>query len=347
MCGTPDIGDITRAGLDVMTFGTAEIGGISSKAGDLANRTIGGKSSTYKPTLLPSTDPTMELAQSGGAALLTNIALGANVDDALASHFGRSSGEDFKAWYNGLKPDQQAAIDGVKTTLTQIQTNTDLRNTAVQNVVKDFPNIVSMTAPKVLAAKQAAGEEFDQASKGYLDFAMKAIAAKSGGSGTVSSGANIQAAADAASKIGLDRLAYTNQAGNQELGLLGQEWQNNYTEANALRSFQQKMLGNGASEGFSASQNALDRQANINTANTGATNQANAAKAAQDNAFSSQLLGLGGTAAIYGMFGPAAAAAKGATNPPSSDGGASDYGFSGPATPGYAQNNVGPSGGYR
>jgi hypothetical protein len=310
----PSVGDVVRGATDVATFGTAEIGGVSKKMGSVADRLVGGKSSSYTPKMLPQSDPIMQLANSGGAQLLTNIALGTNVDDAVASHFGRSGGADFQAWYNGLDPNQQAAIDGVKKQLTQIQSNTQLRDTAVQKIVQDFPNIVSMTSQKVMAAKQAAGQEFDQATKGYLDYAMKAIAAKSGGSGTVSSGANIQASADAASKLGMDRLNYTTQRGDAALNLENSDWMNQYSEANALRSFQQKMLGEGAGQGFSAAQSALERAQRTGEFNTDAVNRKQAADQTSDNAMLGSLGNLAGTAAVYGLMGPKAAAVKSIAN---------------------------------
>lgn len=343
MCGTPSIGDVVRGATDVATFGTAEIGGISKKLGNLAD----GKSNSYTPTMLPNEDPKLTLAQSGGAPLLTQIALGANVEDALAGYFGKGSGADFKQYYDSLDPAGKSAIDSVRNQLTQIQSNTQLRDQAVQKVVADFPNIVSMTAPKVIQAKQQAGQDFDAATKGYLDYALRSVAAKGGVNGTVSSGASIQAASDTAAKLGLDKLNYVEGQGNKALDLSNSDWQNQYTEANALRSFQQKMLGQGASQGFSSAQSALQRAQQTNEFNVNNKNSADA----QANAQSNELLGsigkAGTTAALLALTkNPGVAAAAGGSV------GSSGAGFSGPATPGYAA-NTNPtsygisSGGYR
>lgn len=301
-------GTVTRAVTATATGGLSEFThGADAFGVKTGLKALGMGGSSYTPTLLPKSDPMMELAQSGGAPLLTSIALGANVDDAVAGYFGRTKGQDYDAWYKGLSQDEKQAVDSVKTTLTQIQTNTDLRNQAVQKVVNDFPNIVQGTASAVTAAKQKAGEEFDAASKSYLDYANNAIAAKFGGSGTVSSGAAIAEANRLAAQLGIQKLQYQTEQGNTayERGandLLG-AWQQQYTEANALRGFQQKMLGQGASQGFSAAQAALERSKQTNIANTGAINQAGAAKAAADNALTSQIFGLAGTAGLVGLTG--------------------------------------------
>lgn len=299
MSGNP-IANVVRGATDVMTFGTAELGW-QSKIGQSLLKGGGGGGSG--PGGVPTQSPLEMLSQTGGAPLLTTIALGGNVKDAVAGFFGQKGGS-YDEWFKSLSPDDQKAIDGVTNSLTQIQGNTDLRNQAVQKVVQDFPNIVSMTAPKVIEAKQRAGEEFDSATKGYLDYALKQVAAKGGANGTVSSGATIQASADAAAKLGEDRLNYTTGEGDKALGLLSTDWQNQYTEANALRNFQQKMLGQGATQGFSAYQSLLDRNLNANTTNTKIAND----KAIADQASQDALLGaigkLGGTALGYYIGGP-------------------------------------------
>lgn len=361
MCGPSNIISDVGKGLGaIATGGTSLIPGsptakVGNAVGDVltlgtAKLSMGGGG--YTPTLLPQSDPVMQLAQSGGAPLLTSIALGANVNDAVAGYFGRASGQDFDAWFNGLTPDQQAAVKGVTNQLTQIQQNTDLRNQAVQKVVNDYPNLVQKTAQDVATAKQKAGEEFDAASKSYLDYANNAIAAKFGGTGTVSSGAAIAAANRAASELGIQKLGYQTEQGNtaferDSADLLG-AWSQQYTEANALRGFQQKMLGQGASQGFSAAQNAIKANADITAANTGAVNQANAAKSAADNALTSNLLGLGTTAGLLALTHGASAAAP--KPPPTDNSTGFDPNTMSTPPPGsnYAPyGGVGPAGGYR
>jgi len=113
----------------------------------------------------------------------------------------------------------------------------------------------------------------------------------------VSSGAMNEAAAKIGAQYGQSNI-------ESGINLANQDWLQQYTEANALRTFQQKMLGQGAQNGFSAQQNALQRQMEIAGANTGAINQANAADIASQNQFSSNLLGLAGTAVTYGLMRP-------------------------------------------
>lgn len=303
-------GTLGRAGLALGTMGMSEFIQknpygipINNPFSRLNPFKLGGEDG-YTPQMLPNQDPKLILAQSGGTPLLTQIVLGANVEDALAGYFGRSTSikdasgnNDWSAYLNGLNPDERAAIYNVRDQLTQIQKNTDLRNQTIQNLVNDFPNVVSMTAPKVLAAKQAAGEEFDQATQNAMKLATDQLAAKQASSGLLSSGASAAAAARIGAGYGLQRLDYQNQRGNQQLGLQAQDWQNQYNEANALRNFQQTMLGQGVQQGFSANQAMLNRQQQTNMANTQSQNQAQMFNIGQENAMTSQLFGAAGSLA--------------------------------------------------
>lgn len=254
----------------ISTVGSG-VGSVSGGVGTLAG--IGLSSAfgkDYKPQTLSGQNYVGFLSSTGGAPLLTNIALGVNPEQAIASYFGKPTFQDV---LNDASGGEQQALNSLLGQLKTIQSNTDLRNQAVQKVVQDFPNIVSMTAPKVIEAKKAAGEEFDSATKQYLDYAMEQTGAKYAAGGMISSGAQVAAQARNAAQLGMQRLDYTNQKGNQQLDLLGSDWQNQYNEANALRNFQQQMLGLGAQQGFSAQQNYLSRNAQTDMYNTGLENE--------------------------------------------------------------------------
>lgn len=329
----------------IATGGTSLIPGsptakVGSTIGNVLTGGVGGLSGGgYTPQLLSNEDPSMMLAQSGGAPLLTQIALGASVDDALAGYFGKSSGNDFQQYYNSLSSDEKSAIDGVKNQLTQIQSNTDMRTQAVQKLAQDFPNVVSMTAPQVLQAKQQAGQDFDAASKGAMDLALSSVAAKYGQTGSISSGAATQAEALVGAQQGEQKLSYQTQQGNQALDLLGQGWQQQYNEANALQSFQQKMLGQGASQGFSAMQSMLQRNNQNAQFNANATNQKGMSDQASNNALLGAVGGLAGTAIGGAMAGPVGGAAGGAIGKAAASGGSSGNSFSIPGMNGVGMNS--------
>ncbi len=336
--GKANFGDFARAG------GALSIVGLPATiVGDMA---IGGgnKDGGYAPQTLANENPKMVLAQSGGAPLLANIAMGADVEDTLAGYFGRSKGADWDAYKANLPPDELAAINGVQKQLNQIQSNTNLRNQAVQKIVQDFPNIAATAAQTQKQAKTAAGEEFDSTTKGYIDQALNGVAAKYAAGGNLSSGAMAAASARAGAQIGMDKLGYVTGEGDKAYDRsynagVG-DWQARYNEASALRNFQNLMTGQAAGNGFSAVQASLQRNQQTNMANASMANQRamqdSANKNASDNALFGAIGSLAGTAAGAMIGGPVGASIGAKAG--GSMGGASDYGFSGPASPGYARN---------
>ncbi len=294
-------GAAIRGAAGVATFGTSE----------LANQALGGRlfgngSKSNGPSQAGYTDnPAQTLAMTGGAPLLANIALGANVKDTIAGYFGSGNYDDL---YKNSSPEDQQLLDGVTKQLTSIQTNTDLKNKAVQQVVNDFPNVVAHAAQ----ARQDAGQEFDDTTKAYLDKALNTSAAKYAANGSLSSGAMDAAAARVGADYGMQKLDYQNnrESTDYNQGVTG--WQARYNETNSLRSFQNLMTQGAAGNGFSAVQNMLGRTQQTNMANAGFANQ----KSMQDQANNNALLGsigqLGGTL-IGGAFGGPAGAGIGGT----------------------------------
>lgn len=243
----------TRVGLDTLTGGLAEIRGLSSKAGGMvgnfAGNLLGG--GNYSAPNIGQQSPMQMLTTTGGAPLLMNIALGADVDDSIASFLGIPKKEMLDA-LNGRNsvlgtPEQAKAtvaqISSIRNQLMSVQKNTNLRNQAVQKLVDDFPNIMTQ---KIQQYSSIA----DDATKQMMQQALDQVGAKYAAGGMLSSGATAEAAAKAGADIGMQKLQYGT-------ALAGQDWQNQYNNATALQSFQQKMLGQGAMNGFNAVQNAL------------------------------------------------------------------------------------------
>lgn len=237
-----------RIGLDTVTGGLAELGGkgsLSNRVGNMFGPKAGGGGGSVNT---PNESPMDTLVNSGGAPLLTNIALGANVDDTMASFLGIS--KEALTTGKGLAPQDVEAIKNLRSQLTDIQTNTDMRNKAVTNLTNDFPNYVAQAAPKYAAL-------WDDNMKGVMDQALQKVGASYAANGGLSSGAMAAASARAATGVAGDRLNYST-------GLAVQDFSQKLSETTALQSFQQKMLGQGATQGFNAVQNSLSRNATSN-----------------------------------------------------------------------------------
>lgn len=238
------------------------------------------------------------LAQSGGVPLLTKVLLGTSVATTLAGYFGRKSEKDYRSWFDGLNAQDQAAVAELENNLTDLQRNLEVRNQAVQKVIDDYPNVVASVAQ----ARKASGEEFDEVSKQYMDLALSKVAAKYGASGGLSSGAMNEATAKAGAELGLQRLDYMGAREQAAYQQKAAGWQARLAEADALRSFQQKMLGAGVDQRFSAQQAMLGR-VNSQTGMLAGIDQSQRQAADQANG---QLFGsLGqtlGTAAMLPMY---------------------------------------------
>lgn len=249
-------------------------------------------------------NPAQTLAMTGGAPLLANIALGADVKQTIAGYFGASNYDKF---YGSLSDSDKELVDGVQNQLTSIQSNTDLKNKAVQQIVQDFPNIAAQAAQ----TRQASGQEFDATTKQYLDQALQGTAAKYAANGALSSGAMAAASARVGAQYGMDKLNYMDNRGDNAYNQGVQGWQARYNEANALRNFQNLMTQGAAGQGFSAVQASLGRTQQTNLANAGFANQQNLQNQQNDNAMLGALGGLAGTAAGAYFGGPAGAAMGG------------------------------------
>jgi hypothetical protein len=304
----------------VLTLGTNKIkGSPTAKMGDaFGNLVTGGTSgqSGLIPKWGPNKpgspgaagasgaqdNPAQTLAQSGGAPLLANIALGASVDDTIAGYFGH---DNYKEFFDALSDEEKGLVNGVKRQLTDIQNNTNLRNEAVQKVVNDFPNIAAQAAK----ARQASGAEFDEVTKGYLDQALNKSAAKYAAGGNLSSGAMAEASGRIGADLGMQKLGYMDNRGDNAYNQGLQGWQARYNETNALRNFQNLMTGQAAGQGFSAVQASLNRNQQTNLTNAGYANQQNMQNQQNDNAMFGAIGGLAGTA-LGGYFQGGYAASK-------------------------------------
>ncbi len=252
-------------------------------------------------TLNAPQNPAEMLAATGGAALLTNVALGANIEQAIAGYFGYSDWNDFATRINDK--DYEAVI-GVRNQLYQIQSQTNLRNQAVQKVIDDFPNVVE-------TSRKQAGIEFDETTKNYLDQALQRNASKYAAGGQISSGAANEAAASIGADLGLQKLGYMDERGQIAQDRAIQQFQTRLAETQALRDFQNTMLGAGAGQGFSAMQASLNRNQQTNQFNAEAQNQQNLMDQQSKNALFGSLGGLAGSIIGGSLFGPAGAAAGG------------------------------------
>ncbi len=302
----------TRTFTGLVTGGASEIWRASipgaGKMGSLIDKKIdkslfgyGGSGGLSGPAGAGIESPAQTLAMSGGAPLLANVAMGVDPKQAIAAYFGAS---DYNKFYDGLSDSDKQLVDGVTGQLTSIQSNTELKNKAVQQVVNDFPNVVAQ-------ARQQYGDQFDATTKQYVDQALQGTAAKYAANGSLSSGAMAAASARVGAEQGMNKLSYMDQGAN----MATQGWQARYNEANALRNFQNLMTQGAAGQGFSAVQASLNRNNSTQNNNANMANQnAMADKAnqnASDNALFGAIGGLAGTAAGAFFGGPAGAAIGG------------------------------------
>lgn len=294
------VGTIATGGLNQTNLFGGKFRQIGNAVADIStlgiNRRAGASGSGGAQGVAGGQDPVSLLAQTGGAPLLTNIALGVDSEEALAGYFGIRP-QDWPAFKESLSPNDRSAIEGVSGQLRTIQSNTELRNKAVQQVVNDFPNIVQQS----VEARKSAGVEFDEVSKQILDQASNQLAAKYAATGGFSSGAFNQGLASKAGEIGLQRLGYMDQRQEFDYNQRLQGLNARLTEANALRGFQQAMLGQGVTQGFSAAQANFDRSQNASAQNANFANQRYMQNQQNQNAMLGAVGGLAGTA-LGGFF---------------------------------------------
>lgn len=282
-----------RALTAVGTFGTSEvarkIGGpvgqlakLPETASDAVLGTHFNRSGADLPSFNGAQDPATLLSQTGGAPLLANIAMGVNPEDALAGYFGKSTKDgSWQEFLNGVNQKDFDAINSVHGQLTTIQSTRDIRQKAVDDLIKDFPNVMATES-------QRAGVEFDSQMKSYVDNALQGTAAKFAANGGISSGAANEAFAKVGAENGLKRLDYTTNMGKDVFNT-------RLAEVNALRDFQNTMLTGQVSQGFSAQQANLQRQFQGDAANSEMQNQRFLADQQSKNALFGAVGSLGGS----------------------------------------------------
>ncbi len=291
-------GTAKRVGMGVATGGLSEfarVGKGDAFGADLVKKGLGfGDKSPSKVPQMGQQSPLSMLQNSGGAPLLTSIALGVSHKDALASYFGIDP-KNYDTWKASLSPSEQQSIGGLESTLGTISNNTELKTQAVNQLVNDFPNYMASAIPKYKGIA-------DEATLGAAQKALDQTAAKYAAGGQLSSGATAAAMARTGADTAYQNLSYGTQ-------LAGQDWTAKFNQANALQNFQQKMLGQGATQGFNAIQNALQQNQQAGLANQNMVLKQNETQQAQSGAMMGALGQLGGTALGGYFMGPMGAMA--------------------------------------
>lgn len=227
-------------------------------------------------------DPASFLAQTGGAPVLANIAMGVDPKEALAGYFGKSTKDgSWEEFLGTLNQKDLDSINSVHGQLTTIQQDRTLRQTAVDKVVQDFPNIVQQNM-------KTYGDQFDSSMKEYVNNALQGTAAKYAANGQISSGAANEAFAKVGAEQGLNRLNYATENATRDAGL-------RLAEVNALRDFQNTMLGGQVQQGFSAQQANLQRQFAGQQSNAEMANQRYMQDQGSKNALFGAIGSLGGS----------------------------------------------------
>jgi hypothetical protein len=237
-------------------------------------------------------NPAELLAQTGGAPLLANIAMGVDPQDALAGYFGKSKQDG--SWEEFLGTLSQADLDRVNSVhgqLNTIQKDRTLRQKAVDSVIADFPNLAKNAAQ----ARAQAGGEFDEVTRGYMEQALGQTAAKYAAGGGLSSGAANQAFAKTGADMAMQKLDFMGQREQNQYNMDANVLNTRLAEVNALRDFQNTMLGGGIQQGFSAQQANLQRQFQGQQFNAGLQEQRYQADQQGKNALFGALGSLGGS----------------------------------------------------
>jgi hypothetical protein len=244
-------------------------------------------------------DPAAFLAQTGGASLLASIAMGVDVDEALAGYMGVPK-EDLDGKNGNLNAQQVQDITSARNQLNSIQSNRQLRQQAVDKVIADFPNIAKYAAEE----RAKSGTEFDSETKKYMDQALGSAAAKYNVGGMLSSGAANEAFAKVGADQAMSKLDYMGGREQYAYNTRLNETNARLTEVNALRDFQNTMMTGQVAQGFSAQQAQLQRQFQGDMFNAEQANQRYLSDQQSKNALYGGLGQLGGTIIGASLFGP-------------------------------------------
>lgn len=287
---------IVRGAADVMTLGQNEVFG--NPVGKMAGSVFGNPSAPRLAAGATGQNPAEVLGSTGGAPLLANIAMGANIDDALAGYLNVPKAEYLDALNGGnsnINPRDLQLIQSVRDQLNSVQSDRNLRQQAVDKVVNDFPNIVQSNMKMY-------GDQYDDNMKQYVDQALQGTAAKFAAGGALSSGAANEAFARVGAENANNRLNYMSTNATRDASL-------RLNEVNSLRDFQNTMLGQVVPQGFSATQANLQRQFAGQQQQNELANQQNLSNQQSSNALFGSLGSLAGTAVGAYFGGPMGAAA--------------------------------------
>lgn len=303
-------GQVARGGLAVFSGGVSEgvnsaskgrlfratgmSGGPMGTATGAIGRTLGlqNPDGADLPGFAGGQDPATLLAQTGGAPLLANIAMGVDPEDALAGYFGKNKKDgSWEEFLTTLNQKDYDAVTSVQGQLKTIQSNRDLRQQAVDKVINDFPNLTKQAAQ----ARAQSGQEFDEVTRGYMQQALGETAAKFAAGGNLSSGAANEAFAKVGAQQGMQKLDYMGQREQNAYNMGANELNMRLGEVNALRDFQNTMLGGQIQQGFSAQQANLQRQFQGQSQQLDFMNQQKLADKATNNAMLGAIGSLGGS----------------------------------------------------
>ena len=306
------LGTVFTAGLNQTNLGGGVFKKLGNTVGDALTLGTAGlsKGKPGAPNLVNTNgmSPTDMLAQSGGAPLLANIAMGVDPEEALAGYFGKSKADgSWEEFLGTVNEKDFASINSTFGQLKTIQGSRELRQKAVDNVMADFPNVAKQAAQ----ARMEAGGEFDEVTKGYMQQALSDTAARYGFGGNLSSGAANEAFSKVGAGMAMNKLDYMGQREQNKYQQESNVMNARLAEVNALRDFQNTMLGGQINQGFSAQQANLQRQMQGQMFNAEQMNQQRLSDQASKNSMFGAVGSLAGTAIGAYFGGPFGAAAGG------------------------------------
>ena len=268
------------------TLGTSGQKGLIPTWGPNAGGNANG--SLNAPQIGGYSSPLDTLTQTGGAPLLMDTALGISPYQSVMSYFGASG--DYNNWIQSLSPSDRNAVASVTDQLANIQGQVDTQNNLVSQLTKDYPNIMTQ---KIQQYQNVA----DPSIQKMMGQAMQQLNAQQAAGGSISSGAAVQAAANVGAQYAGQELSYATN-------LAQQDFNQQLSQATSMQQFQQKMLGQGAQNGFNAIQDTLNRNQQLNLAQAEYNNKANMYNTQQQNQMYGALGGLAGTVLGGALGGP-------------------------------------------
>jgi hypothetical protein len=200
------------------------------------------------------------LSSVGGTSILSKVLLGVSAGAAISQMFNKPANVSYDQWKGELSDEDRQYVQNLEDQMNSIQSDMEVRNTGVQKMIDDFPNIMRQSIEQ---ERSALSKSYNETTKLVLDQASNQLAAKYASTGGFSSGAFNEGLAKASTDVALERAGQEYQIGQREAQIPIQQYQMRLAETEALRDFQRTMLGGTMDARNSAFNNMMQRSAGM------------------------------------------------------------------------------------